>query len=472
MTKESVVNFNSGEVTPEIDARDDLVKYPGGCRRSENMIPDLYGEAVKRPGTEFVATGGASPTNIEVRAKLDFVAHAQGGIIASVTDGTTLLFQDLDTDAVTLMCDIDQRGFSVFNLYMVADIDSYSPLILYDPDGVDTGTDFEFGTALGDSRKSVSANRDVRFSPSGDHIYMLSWGIGKLRIHKYDRTGTRIWRADFDKQFSEWCGAFTIDKDENIYVGFGSGLTGKQPLKISSVDGSITRTYSLPELRLAFYAASCVSDTLDIAYFGGRALAGSNPSHTAAYGISFDSDTTITYTDTGATVRWMISNGPSLFIAGIDGSFTANSIIKLNGSTLAVEDQVNIADVSGLWIDFDGNLGVAIDDAGDSIITLDPDDLSSTLSDTTVVGNWCSSTGLGYSRREEYRDWPTANEVVMFASEHGFTTGESKTVSEVQGMIELNGNTYDITVIDDNYFSLDGTDSTEFSEYTGGGIVR
>lgn len=56
MTNINVIKFNSGELSPELDARKDIEKYTGGCRKLENMIPDLYGNAVKRPGTELVTT--------------------------------------------------------------------------------------------------------------------------------------------------------------------------------------------------------------------------------------------------------------------------------------------------------------------------------------------------------------------------------------------------------------------------------
>ena len=54
MTKYAIVNFNSGEFSPKIDARADTEKYAGGCRILENMIPSIFGGAEKRPGTEFI----------------------------------------------------------------------------------------------------------------------------------------------------------------------------------------------------------------------------------------------------------------------------------------------------------------------------------------------------------------------------------------------------------------------------------
>lgn len=56
-----VISFNSGELSPQIDARSDVNKYASGCRVLENMIPRIYGGAERRPGTKFIAeTSGAS----------------------------------------------------------------------------------------------------------------------------------------------------------------------------------------------------------------------------------------------------------------------------------------------------------------------------------------------------------------------------------------------------------------------------
>ena len=49
MNKE-IISFNSGEMTPETDALD-IEKYAAGCRHLENMIPRIYGDAERRPGT-------------------------------------------------------------------------------------------------------------------------------------------------------------------------------------------------------------------------------------------------------------------------------------------------------------------------------------------------------------------------------------------------------------------------------------
>jgi len=64
MSRIAVVNFNTGEVTPDIDARRDIEKYSGGCRTLQNMIPDMYGNAAKRPGTELVVVSNEDGTYV------------------------------------------------------------------------------------------------------------------------------------------------------------------------------------------------------------------------------------------------------------------------------------------------------------------------------------------------------------------------------------------------------------------------
>lgn len=70
-----------------------------------------------------------------------------------------------------------------------------------------------------------------------------------------------------------------------------------------------------------------------------------------------------------------------------------------------------------------------------------------------------------------------ANPCVITATTHGFSTGDTVTISGVVGMVQLNTNRYIITVVDANSFSLSDlfgnpVDSTGFSTYTSGGIAN
>lgn len=61
-----LISFNSGEVTPLVDARSDTEKYRSSCRILENMIPQIYGNATRRPGTKYIATAKAGTSNIRL----------------------------------------------------------------------------------------------------------------------------------------------------------------------------------------------------------------------------------------------------------------------------------------------------------------------------------------------------------------------------------------------------------------------
>lgn len=62
-----------------------------------------------------------------------------------------------------------------------------------------------------------------------------------------------------------------------------------------------------------------------------------------------------------------------------------------------------------------------------------------------------------------------SNPSQLTSPSHDLVTGSIILIDNVGGMVQLNGNTYTITVIDANNFTLDGIDNTAFGAYTGGG---
>lgn len=51
----AITAFNAGELSPLLDGRTDLSKYPAGCSVLENFIPTVQGPARFRPGTRYTA---------------------------------------------------------------------------------------------------------------------------------------------------------------------------------------------------------------------------------------------------------------------------------------------------------------------------------------------------------------------------------------------------------------------------------
>lgn len=59
--------------------------------------------------------------------------------------------------------------------------------------------------------------------------------------------------------------------------------------------------------------------------------------------------------------------------------------------------------------------------------------------------------------------------VQITSTAHGLTSGMTVTITGVVGTTELNGNSYVVTIVDADNFTLNGTDSSNFSAYVSGG---
>lgn len=56
---QAITNFNSGQVSPLFEARQDFAKYQSACRTLENMQVSALGPVMRRPGSKYIATVGA-----------------------------------------------------------------------------------------------------------------------------------------------------------------------------------------------------------------------------------------------------------------------------------------------------------------------------------------------------------------------------------------------------------------------------
>lgn len=66
-------NFTGGEVTPTLSARYDLGRYASALRVMENFLPNLHGDASRRPGTYFLENLGGDGV------LLPFIFNAEAG---------------------------------------------------------------------------------------------------------------------------------------------------------------------------------------------------------------------------------------------------------------------------------------------------------------------------------------------------------------------------------------------------------
>jgi len=80
--------------------------------------------------------------------------------------------------------------------------------------------------------------------------------------------------------------------------------------------------------------------------------------------------------------------------------------------------------------------------------------------------------GLTYDVPVTITGATAANPVVITATAHGFNNGDSVLISDVEGMTELNTNSYTVANKTANTFELSGINGTAYTAYISGGEVR
>jgi hypothetical protein len=114
LMNEPLINFNSGELSPLIDARADIEKYRAGCRTLENMIPRVYGVAERRPGLEYIY---GSISNSAVGRLIPFI---YSNAIAYVVEMGNLLFRFFYDGGIVL--DSSSNVVTTVSPYVTADL--------------------------------------------------------------------------------------------------------------------------------------------------------------------------------------------------------------------------------------------------------------------------------------------------------------------------------------------------------------
>jgi hypothetical protein len=308
------------------------------------------------------------------------------------------------TNHIVQGVDTNQNGYVIAAQYLTS-VDAYSPLLLFDKNGVDQCIDFTFSVALGDTKVTAAGSNmaDCRFSYDGNYVYLIqsvAAGADDVRVHKYDLEGNRLWRVAFPEGRYA-ADTLAIDSNEYIYIPYGGGANNKSPVRLDPSDGSIDFEYSSFE-SLAVNNCSCISIPLNKVYFGtADTPGGSTVPDTTVYGLSLSSNSYVTYVEVGSHTRQICTDHTSVFAYGVNGGYDTNNIKKLNGTTLALEAQTNVTNACRLWYGHDGNIWVGVNNASinDSIVVLNPSNLAVVTTYSNTNGNWCQGNGLGQSRR-------------------------------------------------------------------------
>ncbi|HEG44013.1 hypothetical protein LCGC14_2126350 [marine sediment metagenome] len=175
MPNEPLINFNSGELSPLIDARSDIEKYKAGCRVLENMIPRVYGIAERRPGLQFIR---AAIDNDTIGRVIPFIYSNSIAYIIEMGDQVFRFYFDggivLDSNSNIVTTATPYLAADLFEVQFVQSLDvmylthqSYAPRTLSRTSASEftlEEIDFRFGPFL--TRNDYIEDNDVTLSCS------------------------------------------------------------------------------------------------------------------------------------------------------------------------------------------------------------------------------------------------------------------------------------------------------------------
>ncbi|MFK0377843.1 hypothetical protein [Pandoraea sp. NPDC090278] len=99
-------SFDAGELSPRLEGRVDIAKYPNGCYRLENFIPTVQGPAIRRGGFRFVnpikdSTGRAWLVRFQVSETISYMLEFGGNYIRFYVDRGILVDGTTPVEVVT-----------------------------------------------------------------------------------------------------------------------------------------------------------------------------------------------------------------------------------------------------------------------------------------------------------------------------------------------------------------------------------
>lgn len=173
--------------------------------------------------------------------------------------------------------------------------------------------------------------------------------------------------------------------------------------------------------------------------------------------------------DTYGSFFWQ-SNGEVMLGGSTDGF-----IYLMNSGNDTSDENIELSLTSASWNPFKdqgiecqlGYLDLYVDVNATARIAVSFSKNSETVAyDTTYVNCVPEDQVIG-----EILSITQASPAVVSVYQHGLTTGDEIFIQSVQGMTVVNGFSYIVTVISEDEFSLDGSNTTAATAYAGGGTI-
>lgn len=161
--------------------------------------------------------------------------------------------------------------------------------------------------------------------------------------------------------------------------------------------------------------------------------------------------------------------GPPKIISGISQAnpcvVTANNHQMVNGDEVYIEGVVGMTEVNGRTFKV----------ANTTVNTLQLEGIDSRTFAAYVSGGKISRTSASTSTRAVATNITAAsqaNPCQVTSAGHGLANGDTVYIAGIVGMVELNGGSFTVTVVDANNVTLNGVDSTTYTAYASGGTLQ
>ena len=264
MSRIAIVNFNSGEISPELDARPDIEKYVGGCRSLKNMIPDVFGNATRRPGTELIQIGNGYACYYEAivpdETKIGITTMEELALIGNDEayplsgdyellnnlDGTGFDFTPIGTPALPFEGTFDGNNFSISNITYTTTDKEFGGLFVKLVGSTIENLNISNMTITGPAVNTINFSAGLLCASSLGTASITNVHVsGSITAHRLVNVGGLGGQINHHISMCSADVAITANGNYIFDVGGLVGICGSETIDNTYAQGSIT---SVPEL--------------------------------------------------------------------------------------------------------------------------------------------------------------------------------------------------------------------------------